>query len=377
MATKKKEDLLEETAETMLPEEKTKRTRSKKAVDADTELPETGDTAGEVPEEEVPNEVENFIVSEEWEATPVEMDSTAASDELDEPHAQAVERPQRAAPPSRVRLGSHLTPEERQEWETILASKRSNSVLTGEIIGVDANRFPQADGSVGSVLCAVLIPHRVKIIIPETEMWMPGTEKAEHVMRNMVGANIDYVILDVDVENSCAIASRRLAMMAKRRYFQVARRGHTLGEILSGNVLSVGNSVCTVECQGYDMELRANDMSYASITDLRERFAPGQELRCVLTEYEDAFRVSVKLATSNPFDLADQRHPAGSRRKGLITGKYNGGVFVTLPDDVTMLCRYTQMLHDSDFAIGDSVIAQVQSFNYQRKQIFGKILVKR
>ena len=92
---------------------------------------------------------------------------------------------------------------------------------------------------------------------------------------------------------------------------------------------------------------------------------------------EDAFRVSVKLATSNPFDLADQRHPTGSRRKGVITGKYNGGVFVTLPDDVTMLCRYTQMLHDSDFAIGDSVIAQVQSYNYQRKQIFGKILVRR
>ena len=381
MATKKKEDILEETAEAVLPEEKPKRTRSKKAAEPDAELPEMGDTAGERQKEEIPDEEKAFTAPEEWGAASVEADSTAAPDELDEPHAQAGERSlQRAAPPSRVRLGGHLTPEERQEWETILASKRSNSVLTGEIIGVDANRFPQADGSIGSVLCAVLIPHRVKIIIPETEMWMPGTEKAEHVMRNMVGANIDYVILDVDVENSCAIASRRLAMMAKRRYFQVARRGHTLGEILSGNVLSVGNSVCTVECQGYDMELRANDMSYASITDLRERFAPGQEVRCVLTEYEpeeNAFRVSVKLATSNPFDLADQRHPTGSRRKGVITGKYNGGVFVTLPDDVTMLCRYTQMLHDSDFAIGDSVIAQVQSYNYQRKQIFGKILVKR
>jgi len=368
MATKKKEDVLEENAETMISEEeKPKRTRNKKAADADVAvLTELGEEVEETPTEE---------------PALLEAEDTAPPDKSDEAEVQEIERPQQSAsPPSRVRLGSHLTPEERQEWETLLASKRSNSVLTGEIIGVDANRFQQGNGSIGSVLCAVLVPHRVKIIIPETEMWMPGTEKAEHVMRNMVGANIDYVILDVDVENSCAIASRRLAMMAKRRYFQVARRGHTLGEILTGNVLSVGNSVCTVECQGYDMELRASDMSYASITDLRERFAPGQKLRCVLTEYEleeDAFRVSVKLATSNPFDLADQRHPVGSRRKGVITGKYNGGVFVTLPDDVTMLCRYTQMLHDSDFAIGDSVIAQVQSFNYQRKQIFGKILVKR
>jgi len=169
-------------------------------------------------------------------------------------------------------------------------------------------------------------------------------------------------------------------MMAKRRYFQVAWRGHELGGILSGNVLSVGNSVCTVEFRATTWNWRASNMSYASTTDLRERFAPGQQLRCVLTEYEpeeDAFWISVKLATSNPFDLADQRHPLGSRRKGVIMGKYNGGVFITLLDDVTMLCRYTQMLHDSNFAIGDSVIAQVQPFNYQRKQIFGKILVKR
>ena len=48
--------------------------------------------------------------------------------------------------------------------------------------------------------CAVIIAYRVKVLIPETEMWMPGEERPAHVLGNMSGTEIDYVILDVDTQ---------------------------------------------------------------------------------------------------------------------------------------------------------------------------------
>lgn len=303
-----------------------------------------------------------------------------------EPTAEPVEQSdvQDEQRPRKFHLDWDLTPEERQEWENIYASKRSNSLLSGEIIGIDSNYIQmQTEDGVQDVrmLCAIVITHRAKVIVPETEIWVAGTEQSEQVFRNMIGATIDYVILSIDYEGGCAIASRRLALETRRRYYRNAPRGHTKGEeILSCNVLSVGPTICLVNCNGYDIPLRARDLSYTSVSDLRSKYQPGQSLRCVLMDYDaeyDSMDVSVKLATKHPFDGADQRHPVGSRRRGVISGKYNGGIFVVLSDGLTVLCRYTQFLLDSNFALEDNVIIVIRAFDYERKEIFGQILTKR
>lgn len=93
-------------------------------------------------------------------------------------------------------LDRGLTEQERQEWNDIYASFRSKLVLTGRIIGVDGQAFNVRNRETGQVerrtmYCAVIIAYRVKVLIPETEMWMPGEERPVHVLRNMSGAEID------------------------------------------------------------------------------------------------------------------------------------------------------------------------------------------
>ena len=92
---------------------------------------------------------------------------------------------------------------------------RSKSVLTGKIIGIEAHAFNVQNRETGQVerrkiYCAAIIAYKVKVLIPETEMWMPGEERPSHVLRNMSGAEIDYVILDVDRVGGMATASRRM-----------------------------------------------------------------------------------------------------------------------------------------------------------------------
>lgn len=147
----------------------------------------------------------------------------------------------------------------------------------------------------------------------------------------------------------------------------------------SKSVLTVGPNRCLLECGGRDLTLGYRDMLYASCPDLRERFRPGDQLECILKEYNrrsGAFAVSVKEPQPHPFIGVTVRHPLGSRRQATISGKYGGGVFCTMADDTTCLCLYTALHTDRNFQIGDEVLLVVSKYDYEQCLIYGRILSK-
>ena len=278
-------------------------------------------------------------------------------------------------------LDQELSPEQRQEWNTIYASFRSRSVMRGTIIGVDPHSMTIRSAQTGQMetkrmYCAVIVPFRARILIPETEMWAENEERPAFVLRNMPGAQIDFVITHVDREASFAIGSRRLALHS-RRYFFSTQPLHQPGSRVPCHVLAVGPRRCLVECYGYDVNLSQRDMSYAAIPDLREQYHPGDELTCVVKQFDrkaGTLEISVKETVPNPFDEASLRHPVGCRRRASIAGKYAGGVFCNLPDGAVVMCRYSFHYEDSDFKTGDTVMIVIQRYDEGKKQIFGKIV---
>lgn len=278
-------------------------------------------------------------------------------------------------------LDQDLSPEQRQEWNTIYASFRSRSVMRGTIIGVDPHSMTVRSAQTGQVetkrmYCAVIVPFRARILIPETEMWAENDERPAFVLRNMPGAQIDFVITHVDREAGFAIGSRRLAL-ASRRYFFSTQPLHQPGSRVPCHVLAVGPRRCLVECYGYDVNLSQRDMSYAAIPDLREQYHPGDELICVVKQFDrkaGSLVISVKETVPNPFDEASLRHPVGCRRRASIAGKYAGGVFCNLPDGAVVMCRYSFHYEDPDFKTGDTVMVVIQRYDEGKKQIFGKIV---
>lgn len=91
---------------------------------------------------------------------------------------------------------------------------------------------------------------------------------------------------------------------------------------------------------------------------------------------KDELIISVKETETNPILGAEQRHPVGSRRLAVISGKYGGGVFCNLPDGVVCMCNYSFQHEDSDFMVGENVMLVVQRYNEEKLQMFGKILSK-
>lgn len=282
------------------------------------------------------------------------------------------------------RLDRNLTPEERQEWNSIYASYRGRSALTGTIIGVDPFSVQVRNPQTGAMeketmYCAIVVPYRVRIVIPASEMWEKDKERPDFVLQNMVGSTIDFIIIKVDREAGFAIGSRRLAARSQRYFFAHRTNLNAVGTRLKCRMLSVGPRRCLVECYGHDIGLTQRELRYTAIPDLRDEYHPGQELDCIVKLYDpdtDRLEISVKETESNPFDGAEQRHPVGARRLAMIGGKYGGGVFCNLPDGTVCMCNYSYQHEDSDFLVGDHVMLIVQRFDVEKQQMYGKILTK-
>jgi hypothetical protein len=281
-------------------------------------------------------------------------------------------------------LDRRLTPEERQEWNSIYASYRGRSALNGTIIGVDRLSLMVYNAETDEMeredmYCAIVVPYRVRIVIPATEMWDEGQARPDFVLQNMVGSHISFIVIKVDREGGFAIASRKRASRVRRLYFSRRPALQGVGARIQCNVLSVGPRRCLVECYGHDIGLTQREMRYTAISDMRTEYHPGQTLDCVVKAYDketDKLEISIKEIESNPFDGAELRHPVGARRLAVIAGKYGGGVFCNLPDGTVCMCNYSYQHEDSDFMAGDQVMLVVQRFEPSKRQMYGKILSK-
>lgn len=280
-------------------------------------------------------------------------------------------------------MDANLSDEQQKEWNSVYASYRGKSVLTGRVVGIDGNTITLTDKKTGEhirkkVLSLVVINYRVKVIIPQNEAWFDlNSERPEHVFRSMIGSVIDYVITGIDRENECCTASRRDALIMRRKTF--AKSDLKTGKKVPVNILAVGSTHLLATYGGYDMTLSQRDLSYGMISDLKDKYHPGQIYTAVYKGYDgenDTINISVKEAKPHPFIGIEIRHPLNSRRVSKISGKYKGGVFCKIEEELDCLCIYSQYECDEDYDIGDQVIVVITKYDYERRLVYGKIVAK-
>ena len=142
-------------------------------------------------------------------------------------------------------LDRSLTPEEQQSWNAIYASYRSRSILTDQVIGVDPIERKVVDENTGEtrrvqLYNLVLLHGTVRVNIPETELWAEGEEQPHYLAGALRDAILDYVVTFIDRPNELVIASRRQAMVKRRRIVSLSREGHSPGDRTTCRLLAVG-----------------------------------------------------------------------------------------------------------------------------------------
>ena len=112
--------------------------------------------------------------------------------------------------------------------------------------------------------CLTVIDNTIKILIPFSEVWYDkGNCPPDYVIRTISGAEIDYVITDIDRLGNCCIASRRKALKIRRRSFM--KKEFIPGKRTECDIIAVGRSKAMCCCNGFDLMLRTQDISYGRI----------------------------------------------------------------------------------------------------------------
>ena len=94
------------------------------------------------------------------------------------------------------KLDRRLSAKQQEEWENIYASFRAHSALHGIISGKETISLKVFNAETGAneikeILCLTVVQYRVKVLIPETELWADGQAHPRHIVSHMIGAQIN------------------------------------------------------------------------------------------------------------------------------------------------------------------------------------------
>lgn len=334
------------------------------------------------------DEAEDLVINGDTESGDTAEEAAAPSSEPDEPplyEDEAVaggeppptapaggakeQRPIRQAPaPRRTRPAGRtqspvLTIESRGEaqtekaredmvWHEIKNAYLTRRLLTGQLGGIE-----RTDN--GKTL-AVVDYKGFRIVIPLREMMIElgGAPKdpREAILRqnkllgNMLGAQIDFIVKGVDSKTHSVVASRRDAMLKKRRVFYFGTDAQGMyrihdGRIVQARVIAVAEKGVRVEVFGVECSILARDLSWDWVGDARERYAVGDEILIRIGDVrrespEDvSIHADIKSITPNAGRDALGKCRVQSKYAGRVTDVRRGVVYIRLANGVNAIAH--------------------------------------
>lgn len=239
------------------------------------------------------------------------------------------------------------TEEEREDiiWHEIHNAYRTRRILTGELGGVE-----QTD--TGKTI-AIVDYKGFRIVIPLKEMMinlgrMPsGQEYADLMLRqnkilgNMLGAEIDFIVMGIDSKTRSVVASRKEAIFKKRQIFYLDTDTAGMyriyeGRIVQARIIAVAEKVIRVEIFGVECSIMARDLAWDWVGDAHGRFNVGdQVLVRILSVRRDnsediGVKADIKSVSQNPNQENLKKCRIQSKYAGKVTDVHKGVVYVRL-----------------------------------------------
>lgn len=168
--------------------------------------------------------------------------------------------------------------------QELLTSQMRKRLLTGRIGGVERLESGQT---------AVVVEYKgYKVIIPLSEMITENGDNADSaevrlkyskILSGMLGAEIDFVVRGVSDEEPIAAASRKEAMLIKRKTFYIDKDEAGLpviraGRIVQARIISVFEKGIYIEAFGVECPIFNRDLSWGWLGDARDKFAIGERV---------------------------------------------------------------------------------------------------
>lgn len=252
-----------------------------------------------------------------------------------------------------------------ENWMDIYASRQSGKILTGMLSAVENVKWGDRE-----IPCAVVFYNGVKVIIPFSEM---NVREDIHVIRSMMGAEIDFVVRAIDTENEMAMASRKYAMELRRK---LELPKHKEGDIIQVRVDAVGRDAVYVEAYGIEARIPKSEVDYGFVRDLSEYVQVGDRVLAKIKKLDvenGKITLSIKETKPDPRTAIKKKYTVGGEYLATVTGMDYYGVFVNLEQGIDALCVLPNW---SDFNVspGDKLLVKITKINEKEGKITAKMV---
>ena len=219
----------------------------------------------------------------------------------------------------------------------IIRSRDENRILIGRITGIE-NEYYKARNE--SIPCAIVWYNDIKVLIPATHLGIDKVNKA--IIRGMLGAEIDFIVIEVDSISNVAIASRKEAMKLRS---ELELPKLQINDTVRVRILAVGTKHIVVELYGKEVIIKAENLQHTYVTNCKDIYSPGEYLKVRIKAIDiskDIYELSAKDFLESPYRNIRKYIAEGGEYTGKVIAfpRQNSGILVQLDNTkVTCLAR--------------------------------------
>ena len=139
----------------------------------------------------------------------------------------------------------------------LMRSREERRILTGKISGIEDEYYKYKNENIS---CAIVWYEDIKVLIPSTHLGISKINKS--MIRGMLGAEIDFIIIEIDTTSNIAIASRKDAMEL-RAELEIPKLN--INDTVWVRILAVGVKHIIVELYGKEVIIKVDNLQHIYI----------------------------------------------------------------------------------------------------------------
>lgn len=253
----------------------------------------------------------------------------------------------------------------------ILRSKEEKRILTSKISGIEDEYYKVKNENIS---CAIVWYEDIKILIPSTHLGISKINKS--MIRGMLGAEIDFIVIEIDTTSNIAIASR-IDAMKLRSELELSKL--KVNDVVSVRILAVGVKHILVELYGKEVIIKADNLQHTYILNCKELYAPGEYLKVRIINIDiekSIFELDAKCFTINPYKNVRKYIIEHGEYTGKVIAfpKKNSGIIVRLDNsNISCLIRVPARFNHYPHFL-DRVLIKVTEIREDKKLIYGYLM---
>lgn len=253
----------------------------------------------------------------------------------------------------------------------LMRSRDEKRILTGKITGIEDEYYKLKNENIS---CAILWYEDIKILIPSNHLGITKTNKS--VIRGMLGAEIDFLVMEIDEISNLAIGSRVDAMELRAKIELPKLKQNDTVKV---RIIAVGVKHIIVELYGKEVKINAENLQHTYILNCKDYYIPGDFLKVRIKRIDienNIYELDAKCFLENPFKNIRKYITENGEYTGKVIAfpKKNSGIIVQLDiTNVTCLIRVPARFNLYPHYL-DKVLIKVSEIKEERKQIYGFLM---